>query len=159
MRPLIAGLLTAALVCSASIRADAHCQIPCGIYDDELRVQLIEEHITTIEKSISQIIALEKQSPVNFNQLVRWIDNKEQHAQEIQDIVAAYFLTQRIKAPESKEGQPWATYLDQLATLHQIQVAAMKAKQTTDVAHVETLKNLVRSFRKLYFGEDETHAH
>ena len=159
MKTLFAALLTAALFCAGAGLADAHCQIPCGIYDDELRVQLIEEHVTTIEKSINQIVALEKQTPVNFNQLVRWIDNKEQHAQEIQDIVAAYFLTQRIKVPESKEGEPWETYVAQLATLHQMQVAAMKAKQTTDLAHIETLRRLVKSFRKLYFGDDESHAH
>jgi len=50
--------------------AAAHCQIPCGIYDDELRVQLIEEHITTVEKSMNQIVALGKASPVDYNQLV-----------------------------------------------------------------------------------------
>jgi len=80
--------------------AAAHCQIPCGIYDDELRVQLIEEHITTVEKSMNQIVALGKASPVDYNQLVRWVNNKEEHAQKIQDIVTAYFMAQRIKPPK-----------------------------------------------------------
>lgn len=31
--------------------ASAHCEIPCGIYDDQMRVNMIGEHITTIEKS------------------------------------------------------------------------------------------------------------
>jgi len=159
MRTLSAGLLVAAVVCAVAVRADAHCQIPCGIYDDEVRVQLIEEHITTIEKSINQIVALGKETPVNYNQLVRWIDNKEQHAQEIQDIASAYFLCQRIKTPESREGEPWDAYVAQLATLHQIQVAAMKTKQTTDLAHVETLKKLVKEFRAQYFGEAGGHQH
>jgi len=26
----------------------AHCEIPCGIYDDSLRIELIKEHIGTI---------------------------------------------------------------------------------------------------------------
>ena len=33
----------------------AHCQIPCGIYGDEMRFQMLEEHITTIEKSMKLI--------------------------------------------------------------------------------------------------------
>ncbi len=68
--------------------AAAHCQIPCGIYNDELRVQLIEEHIDTIEKSMKQIATLGAQSPLDNNQLVRWVMNKEEHAQKFR---AAYF--------------------------------------------------------------------
>ena len=48
MKRCSAGLLiAAAVVGSGADPVRAHCQIPCGIYDDELRVQLIEEHITT----------------------------------------------------------------------------------------------------------------
>jgi nickel superoxide dismutase len=159
MRHLSTGLLIATLAFAVTTRADAHCQIPCGIYDDELRVQLIEEHVTTIEKSMNQIVALGKETPVNYNQLVRWIDNKEQHAQEIQDIVADYFLCQRIKEPETKEGKPWEQYVAQLTTLHQIEVAAMKPKQTTDLANVETLRSLIATFRTAYFGEAGGHSH
>jgi len=159
MRTLSAGLLIAALALAGATQLEAHCQIPCGIYDDELRVQLIEEHITTIEKSMTQIVAIGKETPVNYNQLVRWIDNKETHAQEIQTIVAEYFLCQRIKTPDSREGEPWEKYVEQLATLHQIQVAAMKAKQTTDLANVEALRSLVKTFRSAYFGEPGGHSH
>ena len=159
MRRLAPAILIAAAFLVASSTAHSHCQIPCGIYDDELRVELIEEHITTIEKSMSQLQTLGKSSPVNYNQVVRWVDNKEHHAQEIQDIVAEYFLAQRIKAPDSKEGAAWESYVDRLTILHQIQVAAMKAKQTTDSSHVATLRTLVTSFRTAYFGEDGGHSH
>jgi len=33
--------------------AMAHCQIPCGIYDDELRFEALEEDVATIKKSIA----------------------------------------------------------------------------------------------------------
>ena len=140
--------------------AAAHCQIPCGIYDDELRVQLIEEHITTIEKSMNQIVALSKASPVDYNQLVRWVDNKEEHAQKIQDIVTAYFMAQRIKMP-ADHGDENSTneYLHKLALLHAIQIHAMKAKQSTDLGQVETLRKLVAKFRVAYFGDEGKHEH
>ena len=28
----------------------AHCEVPCGIYDDELRIHQIKEYILTIER-------------------------------------------------------------------------------------------------------------
>ena len=95
---LITVLLTVLIFVSS---AGAHCQIPCGKYDDQLRAKLIAEHAGTIEKSMQQIIDLGKTNPVNYNQLVRWVSNKESHATKIQDIVSEYFLTQRIK-PDQK---------------------------------------------------------
>ena len=83
-----------------SAQLNAHCQIPCGVYDDTMRVKMIEEHTLTILKSMNYISMnqndLEKQ-----NQVTRWILNKEKHAQEIQDIVSKYFLTQRIKLKDN----------------------------------------------------------
>ena len=75
----------------------SHCQVPCGIYEDSLRIQLLDEHITTIEKSMTEINTLSKQNAPNYNQIVRWINNKEVHASKIQIIVSEYFLHQRIK--------------------------------------------------------------
>jgi len=155
---LTALSLLAALAFAAS--AAAHCQIPCGIYDDELRVQLIEEDITTIEKSMTQVVALGKATPVDYNQLVRWVVNKEEHAQKIQDIVTAYFMAQRIKPPVNHDDDNAVNdYLHKLALLHAIQIHAMKAKQTTDLEEVATLRQLVAKFRAAYFGEEGAHEH
>ncbi len=153
------AMLVAVAALGAANPALAHCQIPCGIYDDELRVQLIEEHITTVEKSMNQIEALGKESPVNYNQLVRWVTNKEHHAQEIQDIVTAYFMAQRVKPVDPADAAAQAQYVHQLTLLHHIQVFAMKAKQTTDLANVEKLRALVKEFRTAYFGEEGGHSH
>ena len=122
----------------------AHCEIPCGIYDDELRAKLIAEHAGTIEKSMKQIMSLSK-DPANSNQLVRWVTNKETHATEIQHIVSQYFMTQRIKPGQEK-------YTEKLTVLHQMLLAAMKCKQTTDVSHVNNLRTLLKKFEVLYFG-------
>ena len=90
-----------------------HCQVPCGIYDDQMRINLIKEHITTIEKSMIQIIKLEKEKDHHSNQLVRWIMNKEHHADKLQDIVTQYFMTQRIKLDAPN-------YEKKLGLLHQM---------------------------------------
>jgi nickel superoxide dismutase len=152
--------LALAITFAVATTAGAHCQIPCGIYDDELRVQLIEEHITTVEKSMNQIIALGGAESLDYNQLVRWVGNKETHAQEIQDIVTAYFMVQRIKPPKNHDDEDAVNqYLHKLALLHHIQVHAMKAKQSTDLEQIETLRKLVAKFRKAYFGEEGEHSH
>lgn len=136
----------------------AHCQIPCGIYGDEMRFQMIEEDITTIEKSMKQIVELSGQTPINYNQLVRWIDNKEVHSQKIQDIVNVYFLTQRIKPVESSDKDAFADYNHKLVLLHQMLIYSMKAKQTTDLKNVEKLRSILSDFHNAYFSpEDKEH--
>jgi nickel superoxide dismutase len=157
---IAATFLVLAAALGTAVPAAAHCQIPCGIYDDELRVQLIEEHITTVEKSMKQIVALGAEDSVDHNQLIRWVDNKEAHAQEIQDIVTAYFMAQRIKPPANHDDKDaMDEYLHKLALLHHIQIHAMKAKQSTDLGEIETLRTLTEKFRKAYFGEEGEHAH
>lgn len=120
--------------------AHAHCQIPCGIYDDSMVFTQLEQHITTIEKSMQEISATD-----NMHDVTRWTVNKEEHAQKIQDIMAQYFLAQRLK-PDVKN------YLPQLMRIHQITIDAMKAKQTTDLKYVESLRMLVDSYEKLYYA-------
>jgi nickel superoxide dismutase len=160
MKRFALAALALAVTLTVAASAGAHCQIPCGIYDDELRIQLIEEHITTVEKSMNQIISLSAAETVDYNQLVRWVDNKEKHAQEIQDIVTAYFMAQRIKPPKDHGDEPAVNeYMHKLALLHHIQVHAMKAKQSSDLEQIETLRKLVAKFRKAYFGEEAGHAH
>jgi len=140
---LILTLLVIFLFPAANVFS--HCEIPCGIYDDAARIKLIAEHITTIENSMKQISAIEKQKSLNHNQLVRWISNKEKHADEIQTIVSQYFMTQRIK-PDSKD------YLGKLKLLHQMLIYAMKCKQTIDIENAEKLRVLLADFQKAYLN-------
>jgi nickel superoxide dismutase len=133
----------------------AHCQIPCGIYTDSMRFDMIDEHIATIEKSMQQINELSAAEPVNYNQLVRWINNKDQHAQEIQDIVDHYFMTQRVKSVPEDDGG-YDDYIASLKLLHGMLVSAMKCKQTVDPTHVEALRKLNADYKALYFKD---HGH
>ena len=122
----------------------AHCQIPCGIYGDRMRVATLYEHITTIEKSMNQIMAISKEKDHNANQLVRWVMNKEDHANQLQHIVTQYFMTQRIKLDAKG-------YDRKLGLLHQMLVYAMKCKQTTDLGNTTKLTAAINEFKTLYF--------
>ena len=74
--------------------------------------------------------------------------NKETHANEIQQIVTQYFMTQRIKV-DAKD------YNEKLKVLHHMLIYAMKCKQTTDLANTEKLKSLLREFEILYHGHSD----
>lgn len=142
-RILLQAILALGITFLIAVPAFSHCEIPCGIYDDEMRIDLLKEHVATIEKSMDKI-----SNPVNgksSNQHIRWVMNKEIHANKFQEIVSQYFLTQRIK-PDEKN------YEEKLKYLHQMLVYAMKCKQTTDLQNTEKLRELIDSFAKLYFA-------
>ena len=133
-----------------------HCQVPCGIYGDQLRIDLMMEDLTTIEKAMGQLTAFQAEASPNLNQVVRWTMAKDEHAQKIQDQVAGYWLAQRIKLPAAdadKEAQ--GKYLFQLALMHQVTVAAMKCKQGTDTAQVGKLRTAALEFSRGYFNEKD----
>ena len=132
----------------------AHCQVPCGIYDDAVRIIQIREHVTTIEKAMKQIDQLtsNESSAQNMNQLVRWINTKEEHATFIQSIIADYFLAQRIKPKKNNEAGR-QKYVDQTLLLQQIIVAAMKSKQTVNKSEPGLVSTLLNQFVELYFNE------
>ncbi len=130
--------------------AVSHCEIPCGIYGDDARFTAIAENLTTVEKSMKLIVQLSAEPGKNANQLVRWVNNKEVHADRIREIVTQYFLAQRIKAPADDDPAARTAYTGKLALLHQMIVSAMKCKQTTDVAHVKKSRELLQAFQALY---------
>jgi len=159
LRFVIAALFLGAVLGLAMslVRApevSAHCQIPCGIYNDPMRFTMLEEHIVTIEKSMNLITELAKEPGEHANQLIRWTLNKEKHADEFAEIVTQYFLQQRIKPVESLETPAGTKYVEKLRLCHEMLVASMKAKQTTDLEHVEKLRAGLAQFREAYFGGD-----
>lgn len=134
----------------------SHCEIPCGIYDDAMRIEMIAEHIATIEKGMNQIHALSKDAEKNYNQLVRWIMNKEDHADQLSEIVTQYFLKQRISPAEKSNAEAYEAYVEQLTLLHKMMVTSMKCKQTTDLEHAAALREQLAAFKAAYPGE---HGH
>jgi nickel superoxide dismutase len=146
---MIVGIVLVLLAGGVVTRVYSHCQIPCGIYDDATRLKMIDEHIGTIDKAMQQILQLSQNEPVNMNQVVRWVNNKDDHADELSEIVTYYFMAQRVK-PVSAESAEHKDYLRKLTLLHEMLVTSMKCKQTTDLAHVEKLKDLLKEFSVAY---------
>lgn len=140
-------VLAVSLVAYSST-AHGHCQIPCGIYDDHARVISMLEDAATARKSVTLISELSgKTDPQSNNQIVRWVMNKETHAQNVISAISDYFLTQRVKS-EQKD------YVERLKKHHAVIVAAMKVKQTADMKTVDALEASIRELLP-YYPEDK----
>ncbi len=132
-----------------------HCQVPCGIYGDQMRFEQMLEDTATIAKAITSIneyaAGMQNGPPdgKTINQMTRWVNTKEDHATNIQTVMSQYFLSQRIKS-ENKD------YTGQLATAHRIIVGAMKCKQDADPATAEALKTAILDFYRAYEGKEPT---
>lgn len=100
---------------------------------------------------MSQIQELSKAAVIDYNQLTRWVINKEEHATQLQDIVSQYFLHQRLKPTDISNTEAYNKYIQQLTLLHQLLVYAMKSKQTTDLAIIDKMRDTVHSFEHAYF--------
>jgi hypothetical protein len=138
-RPL-AGLAFLALSAAAP-GALAHCQVPCGIYDDEARIAAMREDVKTIGKAVTEITKLAGAHDAQaFNQAARWVSTKEEHASRIITTVAEYFLTQKVKLPGEGTKDAAERYAEVLADHHAVLRAAMKTKQTVDPAAVDQLE-------------------
>lgn len=133
--------------------AFSHCEVPCGIFNDEHRFHEIEEHLTTVEKAMDQIVALSENYAQNANQITRWIMNKEEHAEKIQHILSQYFLHQRIKPADKDNKEAYQKYIDQLTMVHQLMINAMKSKQTTDKTWVEKSRELLKKAKESYMAK------
>ena len=144
-------LVAAVLVCVAFLPMaylGAHCEVPCGIFDDGARFTEIKEDQTTIAKAIDQIVELSgTHDATGHNQLARWVATKEAHATNTQHVIAQYFMTQKIKTSDDH-------YVDKLKAAHAVMVAAMKCKQSAEPAAGETLKTAIAKFEEVY-----THMH
>ena len=124
--------------------ADAHCDVPCGIYDPHqaqigaltvIRMLDIMDDLAKTHKEMDQEY---------FNTMTRAIAIKEEHAElvkrEIRVIFGDYFKKEHIeKYPELPELQ------------HKIMQAGSKARQTANRANGMELLNLVNRFAEIFW--------
>jgi nickel superoxide dismutase len=110
---------------------------------------MMEEDISTIEKAVNEINKL-AQAPGNYNQLVRWVNTKEDHANNIMKTTSDYFIAQRITIQQDGDNKD-KNYCAKISLLHKIMVYAMQTKQSVNLSAVEKLKNSVAEFKKIYF--------
>merc|ERR1719382_544681 len=101
----------------------------------------------TIRKAVAQMQDLHKSGSLqDLQQLVRWINTKEEHATKIMTTIAEYFLAQKVKKEQLSEHD----YLEVLALHHAVMVAAMKTKQSSEMGNVDALDKAIEALRPVY---------
>ena len=151
---LFSTLAVAVLSAFTVQNASAHCQVPCGIFADQLEFEKLLEAQTTIAKANVQMAELiQENTPLNANQAASWIMTKEDHCKKVMESVAQYFMAQRIK-PDADN------YEKALIAAHNVMRAAMKAKQDPSAEVAEALKTAIFDLYRAYEGkEPDFHSH
>lgn len=144
LRPLL--ICVALFAAAAPQMASAHCQIPCGIYDDQRAFAEMKQDAETIARSLRGIA-----EATSAHDIARWTMNKETHAQNIQDMAQSYFLAQRVKV-SAKGSDGYSDYVTSATALHQIIVAAMKTKQSADPGRVDGLEAAIEDYETHYWA-------
>ena len=132
----------------------AHCQVPCGIYGDQLVFEQMLQDEHTISKAQIQLNELSSDDvdAQAINQMSRWVTTKEEHATKIQNNIAHYFLAQRIKSANPD-------YVKQLTAAHGVIVNAMKCKQSADPATAKALEKSIFDLYRAYTGKEPAFDH
>lgn len=135
---LAAAAFAAVLLSTGPLHA--HCQVPCGIYDDAARIARMREDAVTIAKAITSLGELAgKTDAPSWNQAVRWTTTKEEHASNIIQVASEYFLTQKVK-PVATGAEGYDAYVASLTELHAVMRAAMVTKQAPTADSVKALE-------------------
>lgn len=159
LKPLISTLAVAALLSVGARQADAHCQVPCGIFADQLRFEaMLEDQATIAKANVEMAKHLESMqdnpTALAVNQISRWVTTKEAHAVKIQETIAQYFMAQKIKPGDDQDA-----YVKKLTAAHAVMQAAMKAKQDPSDEVAAKLKTSILDFYRAYEGKEPKFEH
>jgi len=144
-------ILTALLACLLHFNdLGAHCQLPCGVMNDDLQFAMLSESAENISKACIAILQTQN-DPNSLNQTIRWVNEKDACANKICTILTEYFLAQRITPvdPDSDK-QQYERYIRQLTLIHKLTRACHAAKQSAQPAKADDLKRLLQQFQQAF---------
>lgn len=119
---------------------DAHCDLPCGIYETDTMTHAA----ATVKRMIEKIEALgELDSIEKYNTFVRAVGIKEQHAQKVKDQL--YILWSDYFKPE---------HLEKFPKLHEAMwmtvKQASKARQSVSMEEADKLVDMVHDVTHIF---------
>lgn len=121
----------------------AHCQMPCGIYHDDMVYDQIEQYIETMYKAMSELNHLELNKVKECNQFVRWVMLKDKESDKAAKLLTIYFLQQKIKP-----GEP--DTVTRLVSLHKLLFLTVQIKQNTELSCVKQFKDEWDNFKLMF---------
>ncbi len=143
-RGWIAALALSSLFCGNIL--SAHCQMPCGIYHDDMVFDQIDQYIETMVKGISVMKDSKFETLRERNEFIRWVMTKDRLSDETAELITTYFLQQKIKPGE--EDTP-----KRLEAAHRMLFLIVQIKQTPDIAIVKSFFEEWEKFKLMFHIE------
>lgn len=142
---LLFGL--AVLVVCGSGNLHAHCQLPCGIYHDDMVYEEIDQYVETMFKGVSVLDENKFSTPTEKNQIIRWIINKEESSNGIATRITEYFLQQKIKPGEEDTDR-------KLRSAHKLLFLLVQIKQNVSLKIIKDFNDEWENFKLLFHSKD-----
>lgn len=145
---MIKRLLLSSLLAGVFLQGQiqAHCQMPCGIYHDEMVYDQIDQYVETMVKGISVLMENKFDSLQAQNTFVRWIMEKEKSSNEIAQLITVYFLQQKIKPNEEDTAK-------RVLSAHKLLFLLVRIKQTADLQAVNDFYEEWENFKLMFHIE------
>lgn len=134
------GLL-AMLCCQGELIS--HCQMPCGIYHDDMVYDQIDQYVETMYKGISVLSNSKFSDAKERNEYIRWVILKEKASDEVASLLTQYFLQQKIKVGEADTPK-------RLTAVHNLLTDLVVIKQNVDLKFVEDFSTEWEKFKLMF---------
>ncbi len=141
---LTIGIASSLLVTGSSL--SAHCQMPCGIYHDDMVFDQIDQYGETMYKGIAVMNDSKFSTVKERNEFVRWTLEKDQASDEVASIITKYFLQQKIKPGEPDTAK-------RLESAHRLLFLLVAIKQNTDLSFVNEFTEEWEKFKLMFHRE------
>ena len=125
-------------------RAQAHCDVPCGIYDP-ITAQIAALTVVRMVDLIHDKFANHEHSPEFLNSIARYVAVKEEHAEKAKHEIRVIW-GDFIK-PEHTAQHPNLPEL-----VHRIMKLGSKARQTTDREAAVALVEAINEFAEIFWA-------
>lgn len=145
MKKLVIILGALAVFCGSDPLA-AHCQLPCGIYHDDMVFDQIDQYIETMFKGITVMNDSKFTSIHDRNEFIRWVVLKEKESDETARLITTYFLQQKIKPGEEDTAK-------RLKSAHLLLFYLVQIKQNPDIKIVDQFAHEWDNFKLMFHIE------
>jgi len=124
----------------------AHCQMPCGIYHDDMVYDQIDQYAETMYKAMAELDHFHDDSPKARAQFVRWVYQKEVQSDDAAELMLKYFLQQKIKPGEPETAK-------MLELTHKLLFLMVQIKQNVDLEFVYNFMEVWDQFKLMFHRE------
>ena len=124
----------------------AHCQMPCGIYHDDMVYDQIDQFVETVYKGISVMNGNKFSSTKDRNEYIRWVIQKENCCNDAAELISSYFLQQKIKPNEDDT-------VKRLVSAHKLLFMLVAIKQNSDLEFVKQFNEEWEKFKLMFHRE------